>query len=64
MNETDRLVAAIFAATMTARNAEPDLAGFFGFYDACLEGFKGREAVEAAAKVERTAEAHKKAWGE
>jgi len=64
MNDTDRLIAAIFAASMTVRSTEPKLADFFGHFEACIGGLMDREEIVAAAKVVRTAAEHKKAWGE
>ena len=64
MNDTDKLVAAIFAATMNAREATPTPAGFFGFYDACITEVLRREAVENAVKVENKLAAENKAWGQ
>ena len=64
MNDTDRLIAAIFAATMTAKQSDVKPGDFFGHYDACLSGLAEREAREAEAAIERTNEAHKKAWGQ
>ena len=63
MNDTDKLVAAIFAATMTARQEAPKPGDFLGHYDLCVAEILRREAAEVAAKAERTIEAHKKAWG-
>jgi hypothetical protein len=63
MNETDKLIAAIFAATMTVKESIPSPRGFLGFYDACVSEMLAREAVELAAKVERKIEAQNKAWG-
>jgi hypothetical protein len=49
MDETDRLVAAIFAATMTARLQVAKVDDFLGQYDACLEAMRRREATGSAA---------------
>lgn len=63
MNDTDRLIAAIFAATMTARASAPAPRDFFGFYDACVAEILEREAVESAVKAEKKLAAQDKAWG-
>ncbi|MSP00246.1 MAG: hypothetical protein EXR07_04220 [Acetobacteraceae bacterium] len=63
MIDTDKLVAAIFAAAMIAKQNEPTPGDFFGHYEACLAGLVERDAAEAVATIERTNEAHKKAWG-
>ena len=63
MNDTDKLIAAIFAASMTARRTEPDVAAFFSYYESCIAGLIDRESAAAEAKAERTAQAHKAAWG-
>jgi hypothetical protein len=63
MNDTDKLIAAIFAATMTARETAPEPRDFFGHYDKCIAESLEREALEAARKAEKTIDAHKKAWG-
>ena len=53
MDATDRLVAAIFAAMMTARQDSPTLADFWGHYDGCLTVANDREQAEAAAEQDR-----------
>jgi hypothetical protein len=63
MTDTDKLIAAIFAATMTAKESTPKPRDFFGFYDACVTEILEREAAETAVKVEKTIAAHNKAWG-
>jgi hypothetical protein len=63
MNDTDKLIAAIFAATLTAKASDPGPREFFGFYDACITEILEREAKDAAVKVEQTRVAHAKAWG-
>jgi hypothetical protein len=63
MNDTDKLIAAIFAATMTAKEAAPKPSDFFGFYDACIAKTMEREAAETAVKVEKKLAAQIKAWG-
>jgi hypothetical protein len=63
MNDTDKLIAAIFAATMTARQEAPKSTDFLAHYDACVAEILKREALEVAAKAQRTIEAHAKAWG-
>ena len=63
MNDTDKLIAAIFAATLTARAGAQEPADFFGFYDACLAEIARREAVATAEKVEQKLAAQAKAWG-
>jgi hypothetical protein len=56
MDETDRLVAAVFAATMTARLQVAKIDDFFGYYDGCLEVMRRREAVGSAGAPDRTLE--------
>jgi len=63
MNDTDRLIAAIFAATMTAKADASRPRDFFGFYDACVGEILQREALETARKAEKTLIAQNKAWG-
>ena len=54
MDETDRLVAAIFAATMTARLQIAKVEDFLGHYDACLEVMRRRQAAGGGARSDRT----------
>ena len=54
MNETDRLVAALFAATMTARLQIAKVEDFLGHYEACLDVMRRREAAGGGAAVDRT----------
>ena len=63
MNDTDKLIAAIFAATMTAKDSTPTPGGFFGYYDACVAEIQAREVVEAAGKAASALVAQNKAWG-
>ena len=64
MNDTDKLIAAIFAATMTAKESAPTPGDFFGFYDACIAETLEREALDTAMKVEIKLAAQTKAWGQ
>jgi hypothetical protein len=63
MNDTDKLIAAIFAATMTARETAPKPGDFFGFYDACMAEIMEREVAATAVRCERKLAADIKAWG-
>jgi hypothetical protein len=63
MNDTDKLIAAIFAATMIAKESAPKPSDFFGFYDACIAETLEREALATAVTVEKAIEAQNKAWG-
>jgi hypothetical protein len=63
MNDTDKLIAAIFAAGMIARETGPKPGDFFGFYDACVDEILRREGVETAIQVEKKLLAQEKAWG-
>jgi hypothetical protein len=63
MNDTDKLVAALFAATMTAKEAAPAPGDFFEFYDACIAEIMEREVREIAVKLEKKLDAQNKAWG-
>ncbi len=63
MTDTDKLIAAIFAATMTAKEAAPGPHTFLDFYDACVTEILQREAVDTAQKAERKRDAQEKAWG-
>jgi len=49
MDETDKLVAAVFAATMTARLHIAKVEDFLGYYDACLDVMRRRGLAGAAA---------------
>jgi hypothetical protein len=64
MNDTDKLIAAIYAATMTAKQPAPNPSDFFGFYDACVAEILGREVLATAVKDEKTLAAHNKAWAD
>lgn len=63
MTDTDKLIAAIFAATMTAKEHAPKPGAFFGFYDACIAEILERETRETAVKLEKKLDAQNKAWG-
>ena len=63
MNDTDKLIAAIFTATMTVKEAAPKPRDFFGFYDACVTEILEREALETAVRAEKKIVAQNKAWG-
>jgi hypothetical protein len=63
MNDTDKLIAAIFAATMTAKESTAEPSHFFRFYDACVAEITEREACATAVKVENLLVAQAKAWG-
>ena len=63
MNDTDKLIAALFAATMTAKETDPKPEVFFGFYDACVAEILDREVREVALKLEKKLDAQNKAWG-
>ena len=45
MDETDKLVAAVFAATMTSRLHIAKVEDFLGYYDICLDAMRRRGAV-------------------
>ena len=49
MDETDKLVAAVFAATMTARLHIAKVEDFLGYYDSCLDVMRRRGAPGGAA---------------
>jgi hypothetical protein len=49
MDETDKLVAAVFAATMTARLHIAKVDDFLGYYDSCLDVMRRRGVVGAGA---------------
>ena len=63
MNDTDKLIAAMFATSMATKASATEPGDFFGFYDACITEIQRREAVETAVKVERKLAAQDKAWG-
>ncbi len=63
MNDTDKLIAAIFAAAMTAKESHSGPRDFFACYDACVGEIRAREAVANAEQVVRDIAAQKKAWG-
>ncbi|HME22402.1 MAG TPA: hypothetical protein VKI44_13845 [Acetobacteraceae bacterium] len=46
MNDTDRIVAAIFAAAMLGKTAVPNVEDFLAHYDTCLS--RMQEGIEAA----------------
>lgn len=48
MDDTDKLVAAVFAATMTARLHIAKVEDFLGYYDTCLEVMRRRGAAGGA----------------
>jgi len=56
MDDTDRLIAAIFAATMTARLNVAKVEDFFTYYDACVDGIRKREAADGTGSTGRTLE--------
>jgi 4-alpha-glucanotransferase len=56
MDDTDRLVAAIFAATMIGKHDNPTLVDFWTSYDACLKEAKARETRAREAASQMTAE--------
>ena len=49
MDETDKLVAAVFAATMTARLHIAKVEDFLGYYDSCLDVMRRRGGPGGAA---------------
>lgn len=63
MNDTDKIIAAIFAATMTAKADAAQPRDFFGFYDACIAEIMEREVLDIAVKLEKKLDAQNKAWG-
>jgi len=63
MTDTDKLIAAMFAATMTAKETAPGPRTFLGFYDACITEILEREALDNAQKAEKKRDAQDKAWG-
>ena len=63
MNDTDKLIAAMFASAMIGKQPESKIDDFLRHFEVCLDGLVTREAREAEAKLERTILAHKKAWG-
>ena len=54
MDETDKLVAAVFAATMTARLHIAKVEDFLGYYDTCLDVMRRRGVAGGAAVPDRT----------
>jgi hypothetical protein len=64
MDDTDRLIAAFFAATMTAKQTTPTLTDFFAHYDACMAGIAGRERHAAEQEERKMMEEHSKLWDE
>ena len=48
MDETDKLVAAVYAATMTARLHIAKVDDFLGYYDTCLDVMRRRGAPGGA----------------
>ena len=54
MDDTDRLIVGMFAATMTAKLASPTLAVFIEHYEACIDGMAGhKDAARQAADQKR-----------
>lgn len=49
MDDTDRLIAGLFAATMTARLNVAKVSDFWTFYDTCEKTILEREAKSKAA---------------
>ena len=64
MDDTDRLIAAFFAAAMSVKQTEPNLTDFFAHYDACVSGIEARERAAMQAKQNQTEEAHSRLWEE
>jgi hypothetical protein len=64
MDDTDRLIAAFFAATMTSKQAAPSLTDFFAHYDDCIAGIARREREAAAHEERKLHEEHTKLWDE
>jgi hypothetical protein len=58
MDDTDRLLAGLFAATMTARLNVATVADFWTFYDSCQKAIMER-AVKSKASAEQQSRA---AW--
>jgi len=54
MDETDRLVAAVYAATMTARLQIAKVEDFLGHYNSCLDLMRRRERDGGGGVPERT----------
>jgi len=54
MDETDKLVAAVFAATMTSRLHIAKVEDFLGYYDICLDAMRRRGVVGGVAAPDRT----------
>lgn len=57
MDDTDRLVAGIFAAAMIMKRGNPTTADFWRYFDECMTDAAKREAV---AKADRKAAAQKR----
>jgi hypothetical protein len=58
MDDTDRLIAGLFAATMTARLSIAKVSDFWAFYDSCT-----KTILERGAKTRFDAEQHNRdAW--
>lgn len=49
MNDTDKLVAAAFAAAMIGKIGDPKLAEFLTHYDACMKVLEDRRAAASKA---------------
>ncbi len=64
MNDTDKIIAAIFAATLSAKQSDPTAHDFFLHFDACVAEMAERAVIVDALKVQQTQAAHRKAWGE
>jgi hypothetical protein len=54
MDETDKLVAAVYAATMTARLHIAKVEDFLGYYDNCLDAMRRRGSVDGVTAPDRT----------
>jgi hypothetical protein len=64
MNDTDRLIAAMYAQTMAAKQVDAGIEAFLGHFEVCMAALVKLEAREADAKQERTLLAHKAAWAQ
>jgi hypothetical protein len=60
MDETEKIVAAIYAATVTW-NEPKNLSDFLGHYEACIAALGVRRAAAKEAEVDRSIETMKKA---